>query len=315
VIKYLKRHKGVVLTQLIFILIIFLFFSMKGRQYFSTITIYPLTMTEITFTEGVSSQKYTPEYTMQLFLKELSKASVRENAYKDFLLKNNTRCKDDPYITFYEKSDSSFPVVAHHITIEVRSKCKNISNRFAEFLPGYMNAMLANKIQDVENIRIGRLKDDLNSKLEIDLQDVRKFLSNRQEILSKIIKLKRDENKQGVLNFNQNTILKIKSKGVNPEYNVTIPLSYKAAEAELNFLSSVPHSDKISIDIINQMSDVEKHSAIQNFQGAKFIHSSLVSSEALSKRALFLSLFFIIIVFCLGFLVTLLRDSKFKKST
>ena len=312
---YLKRHRTAIFIQLIVLLIICVSFIMAKVQYFSTITVYPLQITEISPSEGVQMKRYTPEYTMQLFLKELSKDGVRMDAYKNFLLKNKVQCKDQksPNIKFYEKSDSSFPIVSYYITIEVKSTCKNLSNKFVEFLPGYMNEMLANKIQDVENINLGRLKDNLILKLERDLQDARKFLSNRKEILKKIVKLTGNKNKPRALTANQKTLLNIRGDRTSTVFNVDIPLSYEAAEAELNFLSSVSNYDEISIDMINRMRDIERYSIKQNFQGARLVHSSSVSSERKSKRSLFLSLFFAIITLSLGFLVILLNEIMFQK--
>ena len=309
---YLKRYKVSILIQIIILLIIFVNFSMAKQQYYSTITIYPLQISEINPSEGVHVKNYTPEYTMQLFLKELSKDDVRLDVYKDFLLKNNVQC-DIPDIKFYEKSDSSFPAVSNHITIEVKSDCKNFSNKFVEFLPGYMNKMLANKIQDAENINLGRIKDNLILKLERDLQDARKFLSNRKEILKKIVKLTGNKNKPRALTANQKTLLNIRGDSTSTIFNVDIPLSYEAAEAELNFLSSISNPDEISIDMINQMRDIERYSIKQNFQGARLVHSSSVSSESKSRRSLFLNLFFAIITLILGFLVILLKEIRLQK--
>ena len=309
---YLKRHRVAIFIQLIILLIICVNFIMAKVQYFSTITVYPLQITEISPSEGVHMERYTPEYTMQLFLKELSKDGVRMDAYKNFLLKNNVQC-DIPGIKFYAKTDKSFPVVSNYITVEVKSNCKNFSNKFVEFLPGYMNKMLANKIQDAENINLGRLKDNLILKLERDLQDARKFLSNRKEILKKIVKLTGNKNKPRALTANQKTLLNIRGDRTSTIFNVDIPLSYEAAEAELNFLSSMSNSDEISIDMINQMRDIERYSIKQNFQGARLVHSSSVSSESKSKRSLFLSLFFAIITLSLGFLVILLNEIRFQK--
>ena len=285
---------------------------MTKAQYYSTITIYPLQLSEISASEGADIKEYTPEYTMQLFLKELSKNGVRKDAYRNFLLKNNVQC-DIPDIRFYEKSDSSFPVVSNYITVEVKSNCKNFSNKFAEFLPGYMNKMLANKIQDAENINLGRRKDKLILKLERDLQDARKFLSNRKEILKKIVKLTGNKNKPRVLTANQKMLLNIRGDRASTIFNVDIPLSYEAAEAELNFLSSMSNSDEISIDMINRMRDIERYSIKQNFQGARLVHSSSVSSENKSRMSLFLNLFFAIITLSLGFLVILLNEIRFQK--
>jgi len=309
---YLKRHRVAVFIQLIILLIIYVNFIMTKAQYYSTITIYPLQLSEISASEGVSIKQYTPEYTMQLFLKELSRDSVRMDAYKNFLLKNNVQC-DFPGIKFYEKIDSSFPVVSNYITVEVKSNCKNFSNKFVEFLPGYMNKMLANKIQDAENINLGRIKDNLILKLERDLQDARKFLSNRKEILKKIVKLTGNKNKPRALTANQKTLLNIRGDRTSTIFNVDIPLSYEAAEAELNFLSSMSNYDEISIDMINRMRDIERLSIKQNFQGARLVHSSSVSSENKSRRSLFLNLFFAIITLSLGFLVILLNEIKLQK--
>jgi len=62
---YLKRHRVAIFIQLIILLIICVNFIMAKVQYFSTITVYPLQITEISPSEGVHMERYTPEYTMQ----------------------------------------------------------------------------------------------------------------------------------------------------------------------------------------------------------------------------------------------------------
>ena len=312
---YIRRHKVNIFIQLIFLLLFSVNYILAKEQYFSTVTIYPLLVSEITATEGVKISDYRPEITLNLFLKELSKDNFRLDAYKSFLLKNKYQCNDldIPITKFYQKTDRSFPGVTEHITIEVASDCKNFSNKFIVFLIEHLNETLVNKIQDTENFKLGNQRDRLVSKLERDISDVKNFLSHRKETLKKIIKSSDNKNKTSNSNSNSKTMLNIRGDRSTSVFNVDIPASYEAAEVELNFLSSISNPKAISIDMMNYLSDIERYSVKQNFQGARLIDSSSVSVEKKSKRSLFIYLFLVIITVCIGFLIIALNELRHKR--
>ena len=313
---YIRRHKVSIFIQLIVLLLISVSFILTKQHYFSTITIYPLQASEINASEGVKISDYGPEITLDLFLKELSKDNYRLDAYKSFLLKNKYQCNDlnAPIIKFYEKSDRSFPVVTDHITVEVQSDCKNFSNKFIVFLVEHLNETLVKKIQDTENMKLVNLRNKIVVKLERDISDAKNFLSHRKETLKKIIKSSDNKNKTSQPNYNSKMLLNIRGDRASTVFNVDIPTSYEGAEVELNFLSSISNPEAISIDMINQLSDIDRYSVKQNFQGARLIDSSSVSEEQKSKKSIFLHLFLVIVTLSIGFLINILKEIRSKKS-
>jgi hypothetical protein len=320
---FLKLNRNFFLFQSLLVAFVILVYLFSDTQYVSTVTIQPkLDKATIISENGAPLVNiYSPVLSKQLYLKELADRYSRLEIYRDFLSKNENSCEDSPKIQFYEKNDKSFPISGHFTVIAVKSSCVDFVQSFAQFLSHEVNERVINKIQKIENENLENERRKLILHSENDLSELEVLISNRKEILHKIIPLFKENNineKSGTGDVNLFEYSKYQSDS-SPYFedknsvnmNILIPLNRSAAQAELDFLSSITDLKMTSMGLINRDAKIDRYRIKHNFSNSKLVNISKVDSEKVSRRNLFITIFIVFLILGFGSVYMLLNQFKY----
>jgi len=306
--KFLNLNRKSLIYQFAAILIVVSVFLYSKNQYVSSITIHPkLDSRTIISTNGaLLSRDYTPDTSINLYLKELANKETREEILQKFLSNNLLVCEEEPSIQFYAKIDNSFPLSGHFTIIKVKSSCIGFVKKFVTFLSNELNSKLVDQIQKAENEYLEYSRRQLIIDNENELEDLEIFISNRKEVLQKVIPL---------LNEEDDNEMSLSSMifGGEVEDHITIPLTRSAAQAELDFLSSITDLKTTSRELVNRTADIERWKIKHDFSDSILVRISKAEPETISLTNLYLTIFFILLILGIGFVQMLLSQFKYHK--
>jgi hypothetical protein len=102
---------------------------------------------------------------------------------------------------------------------------------------------------------------------------------------------------------------------VGGEYrgNITIPLTRSAAQAELDFLSSITDLKTTSRELVNRAANIERWKIKHDFSNSILVRISEAEPETISRSSLFLSILFVILILGIGFVHMLLSQYKYHR--
>jgi hypothetical protein len=280
-----------------------MFYVVYGNSYGSKVTLYPLAISEITspYQDINLSKLYTPDYTMDLFLFEISKPEVRREIYNDFLSKNNFGCKDEylnthPDIRTYNKIDSSFPHKGNYVEIFVSSHCKGLSEKYTPFFTQEVKKRIISSINNNESVFFSQALNQSEESYNKIIEATNLFILYRKKLLEKFI-----ENSNG--KGPDDTIIKF----INGIGIIQTPLSVQSAKLELSFISSIKDAGKLSIELIKKHKTLEQFKLAPKFNDKKLVNFSKGSKEEKSKKSLYLYLFFVFITYGINVLINTIR--------
>ena len=323
---FLYMHRINFAFQFLLIIIVILgYFFSPNNQYASSVTVHSLLASEI-FSSNTAplSRLYKPEDTIDLYLKELANKETRKEIFEEFVLNNNFPCAKElgkqPSVQFYEKRDNSFPVTGHFTIIKVKSSCKGFAKQYVEYLSSNLHKRLVDSIQRIENAYLDQLRRTIILNTESDLSDLETFLLNRKELLQKVIPLLKEEDNETILQSSGiHTLITQKNQsykeniwGQQPvNLNMQIPFSRSAAQAELDFLSSITDLNQSTIGLISRNNRIDRYKTKHDFSDYKLVNISPAEKEISSTRSLYLAIFFIFIILGFGFVLMLLTKFKY----
>ena len=320
----LKQNRNFYLFQSLLIAFILLVYFNSDVQYVSKVTIQPKLDKETIISENGAPlvNTYLPILSKQLYLTELADKYSRLEIYRDFLSKNDMYCESAPKIQFYEKTDTSFPISGHFTIISVKSSCVDFVRPFLQFLSNEVNERVINKVQKIENENLEKQRRRLIFRNENDLSDLEVLISNRKEILQKVIPLFKENNindKSGTDDVNLLQYSKYQS-GPSPfvedknavNMNISIPLNRSAAQAELDYLSSIADLKVTSIGLVNRDAKIDRYRIKHDFTNSKLVNISKVDLESISRRNLYITIFVIILILGFGLIYMLLNQIKYQ---
>ena len=229
--------------------------------------------------------------------------------------------QSSPSIQFYKKEDRSFPVAAKFTNIQVKSPCIDLPQEYVTFLTMRIHKRLLEKIQRVENEALSYLVAKYTLESKTDVKDLEDFVSDRKDNLRNLIPLLSEENHGNYTNYPDSQKIEIQrlnsyaaavklSDSVN--LSIQIPLSRSSAQAELDFLSSMD-INKSSIGLITRENKIEQYKNKHDFSDLKIVNLSSPSDIIVSKRNLYLSIFFIFLIISVGYVSIVLTEYKYHK--
>ena len=321
---FFNTHPKSLIIQFLLIIIILAIYFTTPKQFISSVNISPVFNTlVIESNSNVKLSKiYTSNFVFNMFFSELSNAETRDEIYNEFSLANDFNCDENfieqPSMQFYQKQDNSFPSSGRFTTIQVKSYCKEIPQKFLIFLTNRLEEKIIEIIQKSENEHLDFQSNMLILENKNDLKNIKIFFSSRKELLQRIIPfLKKDEENSIDSNksltspyhaYNFDAIMHRNLTNETFNLNVLIPLSSSAAEAELEFILSMTDLQKSSIGMINRSSLIEQLKIKYDFSNYILVNVSAVGNLLVSKRNLFLTIFSIFIIIALGFVTMLLTS-------
>ncbi len=303
----LNLNKKSFLYQFVAILIVIIVFSFSKPQYVSTVTVNPSFEREtIISRNGITlSTPYTQDHTFNLFLEELANDEARSEIWNNYLSKNQSDCNVEPKLQFYAKTDNSFPVTGRVMAITVKSNCNSFVKDFIVFLVNDLNKRLIDRVQKIENDFLEHSRENLIKIYDNEVSDLEIYIADRKEILQKIIPLLTEE-----INLEIQPISLVWSS----RYDIAIPTTSVAAQAELDFLSSITDLSTISRGLVEQTTLIERHRVQNDFSNSILVKASEAGPERISKTNLYLSIFFILMILGLGFVNMLLTKYKYHRN-
>lgn len=325
---FLKVHKNLLIVQLSIIILITALYQVSTKKYYNSSIIYPIfTDLVIKSTNGANlTQVYDPNFVRDFYLKELSNEEVRKEIFEEFIEINPSICSEElilePSIQVYSKSDDSFPVSETFTNIQVKSACKELTEDYLIFLTSEIHERSVEKIQTVENEYLMYQLANLEMNKKNDLSELEIFFKTREETLRKLIpSLKNSTN----ISLNsQESILKIQK--INPNFwnshesdtpnivpinlDIQIPLTKSAAEAELNFISSLDDLNKSIFSLITRNNLIKQYQIKHDFSHIKIVNISHPGKGTTSNRNLYLALFSIFVTLCFGYVLIAIKQYK-----
>jgi len=306
-----------------FVLIAFLIslYLYSDPEYVSSVTIEPLIVKETIISKNGAklAALYTPSYSKQLYLQELANKDSRLEIYKEFLSKNEITCKNSPKIQFHEKNDKSFPISGHFTKITVKSNCIDFVQNFVTYLSNVVHKRVVTKIQNMENQYLENERQELLLHNNYDMLDLEAFFANRKEILQKLIPLLKKQDNES--SFNELNLVelnkyetfsgKFNNDADSVKINITIPLSRSAAQAELDFLSSITDLNLTSVGFVNRTAAIERYKIKHDFSNSKLIKISDAEQEKISNMNFYIVVFLIFLILSIGFIFILLNQYKY----
>ena len=318
----IKRYQNILIVQLVITLFISILYLFSPKQYISTLTISPIYANSVISSSNSAPliSIYTPSFGNNFYLKELSNSASRNLILKEFLKTNSSACFDgqnfEPSIQVYQKQDASFPVSDQFMNIKVKSECKYLTENYVTFLANAIHKSAIEKIQKSENKFLQESIDTLVALKVSNLSNLEGYVSTRKEVLSKLIPLWVNEDMNSVdfgaqtqefplrSNYLEGTIMKT-------DLSLKIPTSLRAARAEFDFLSSMDDLASSSIGFISLNNKIESYKTKHNFSDFKLVNISQESNVVVSKRNLYLALFFIFISLCFAYIQFALKQYKY----
>tara|TARA_X000000368_G_scaffold213369_1_gene168573 strand:- start:2688 stop:3626 length:939 start_codon:yes stop_codon:yes gene_type:complete len=306
--KFLNLNRRSLFFQFVAILIVVSVFLYSKDQYVSSVTIHPKldSRTIISSNGAPLTRNYTADTSVNLYLKELANKETRKEILQKFLSNNQLVCEEEPKIQFYAKIDNSFPLSGHFTVIKVKSTCIGFVKKFVTFLSDELNSKLADQIQRVENEDLEYKRRQLIIDNEDELDDLEMFISKRKEVLQKIIPLLNEEDDKEMSLSNM-------IFGGEADGHITIPLTRSAAQAELDFLSSITDLKTTSRELVNRTADIERWKIKHDFSDSILVRISKAEPETISLTNLYLTIFFILLILGIGFVQMLLSQFKYHK--
>ena len=306
--KFLNLNRRSLFFQFVAILIVVSVFLYSKDQYVSSVTIHPKldSRTIISSNGAPLTRNYTADTSVNLYLKELANKETRKEILQKFLSNNQLVCEEEPKIQFYAKIDNSFPLSGHFTVIKVKSTCIGFVKKFVTFLSDELNSKLVDQIQRVENEDLEYKRRQLIIDNEDELDDLEMFISKRKEVLQKIIPLLNEEDDKEM--SLSNMIFCGEADG-----HITIPLTRSAAQAELDFLSSITDLKTTSRELVNRTADIERWKIKHDFSDSILVRISKAEPETISLTNLYLTIFFILLILGIGFVQMLLSQFKYHK--
>jgi hypothetical protein len=318
---FVTIHKKLLIIQLLIIILISIFYLSSSKQYISSITISPIyASTLISSSNGAPLISiYSPSFASNFYLKELSNADTRDLIFKEFLKNNSLSCDQseylEPSIQVYQKLDNSFPVSDSFMNIQVKSACKELTKNYVTFFANAAHSFAIEKIQSAENEFLDQQIDTLSHEINSNLHDLEIYVSTRKENLRKLIPLLAKESSNSVDFVSQTQEFPLQknlnlndTKVVNLAIN--IPTSLRAAQAELDFLSSLDDLSESSIGLISMNNQIQNYKNKHNFSDDKLVKISRAGRVIVSKRNLYLAVFFILVSLGLGYVQIAFRQYK-----
>ena len=101
--------------------------------------------------------------------------------------------------------------------------------------------------------------------------------------------------------------------GGEADGHITIPLTRSAAQAELDFLSSITDLKTTSRELVNRTADIERWKIKHDFSDSILVRISKAEPETISLTNLYLTIFFILLILGIGFVQMLLSQFKYHK--
>ena len=306
--KFLNLNRRSLFFQFVAILIVVSVFLYSKDQYVSSVTIHPKldSRTIISSNGAPLTRNYTADTSVNLYLKELANKETRKEILQKFLSNNQLVCEEEPKIQFYAKIDNSFPLSGHFTVIKVKSTCIGFVKKFVTFLSDELNSKLVDQIQRVENEDLEYKRRQLIIDNEDELDDLEMFISKRKEVLQKIIPLLNEEDDKEMSLSNM-------IFGGEADGHITIPLTRSAAQAELDFLSSITDLKTTSRELVNRTADIERWKIKHDFSDSILVRISKAEPETISLTNLYLTIFFILLILGIGFVQMLLSQFKYHK--
>lgn len=299
--------------QFVIISIICLVYLFSDKQYISSVTIEPFLDSRVIISKNGSklSRSYPADYSKQLYLQELANKDSRLEIYREFKSKNEKDCLTSPKMQFHEKNDKSFPISGHFTKITVKSSCVGFVEEFVAYLSSEVNNKVIGKIQKIENEFLENIRRDLVLSNKNDASDLETFFSNRKRILQKVIPLLRKQDDEP--GFNDTSKLEFNNDDFS-KFDISIPLNRSAAQAELDFISSITDIKQTSMGFVSRTANIERFKVKHDFSNIMLVQISDVEPEKISNRNLFVTLFLIFLTLGVGFVSILLNQIKYHLS-